>query len=186
MFNLSESDIQQALIANGTPDGTNGAGIIGTQKRVVARFFMHATKDGDASMAAGRTIYREVPYVEVRADGAKDSVSHEVEVEDRKLFPQEWAQFEEQRRNPVHSVMALPGFTASAFRYCDDAEIYTIEALATANVQPELQALKAMAVRWLAMLHGSEPVAPKRGGRKPGSKNKPKVKADGIDAQNAA
>ena len=184
MFNLSESDIQQALIANGTPDGTNGAGIIGTQKRVIARFFMHATKDGDASLKEGRTIYREVPYVEVRAEGSKDSVSHEVEAEDRKLFPQEWAQFEAQRRNPMHSVMALPGFTACHFRYCEDAEIYTIEALAEANVQPELETLKSMAVRWLAMLHGEEPK--KRGGRKPGSKNKPKVKADGVVAENAA
>ena len=186
MFNLSESDVQQALAANGPPDGTNGAGLISSQKRVVARFYMHATPDGDASVATGRTIYREVPYVEVRADGAKDSVSHEVEVEDRKTFPQEWAQFEAQRKNPVHSVMALPGFTAATFRYCDDAEIYTIEALAEATVQPELVSLKSMAVRWLAMLNGTEPTAPKRGGRKPGSKNKPKVKADGVQPQNAA
>lgn len=179
MFNLAENDIQAALAANGTPDGTNGAGLVGTAKRTMARFYMHATKDGDESLVKGRTIYKETPFVEMWAEGATDKASHAVTSDDRKAYPQEWAEFQRQLVDPVHSAAALPGFTASMRRYLEDAELFTIEGLATADVQPELESLKATAIKWLAMAKGDDAPVTKRGGRKLGSKNKPKVSADG-------
>lgn len=174
MFNLQENDIQAALAANGTPDGTNGAGLVGTAKRTMARFYMHATKDGDETLAKGRTIYKETPFVEMWADGATDKASHPVTPDDRKAYPQEWAEFQRQLTDPVHSAAALPGFTASMRRYLEDAELFTIEALAKADVQPELEALKATAVKWLAMAKGEDAPVWNGKGRKPGSKNRPK------------
>ncbi len=186
MLGYTDADIQAALVAAGTPDGKNGAGIIGagTKMPVKARFYMHATIDGDATQKNGRNIYREVPYVEIRPlgeDGRLESMSRIVTDAERREFPQEWAAFERQRTTPMHSVMALPGFNACAFRYCDDAQLFTIEALSVADVQPELEALKAEAVRWMEFAYPK----PKKAGRPPGSRNKPKVD-HGKDAESAA
>jgi len=182
---FSDQTIQAALQRAGSRDGTNGAALVGGSGGIThAQFYMHATIDREATDKAGHTVYKEAPYIKLWADGATDSASHIASAQDRKDYPQEWAAFEQQRANPQHSVTHLPGFSAVHFRYCDDAEIYTIEALVAADVQPELKGLQAMATRWLALLSPGE--APRRGGRKPGSKNKPKVKADGIVAENPA
>lgn len=184
---FTDQAIQNALIQSGSRDGTNGAAIVGGSGGVThAHFYMHATLDAEASEKAGRKIYREAPYVKLWAEGSKDTADHIVTEADRREHPQAWAAFEQSREKPQHSVTHLPGFSAVHFRYCEDAEIFTIEALVAAEVQPELMPLQAMGRRWLALLQPESAVVPKRGGRKPGSKNKPKVKADGIVAENAA
>lgn len=177
---FSDQAIQAALIKSGVRDGSNGAVLVGGSEGVThAEFYMHATLDGDATQKAGRPIYKEAPYVKLWAEGSRDAASHIVEAADRKAYPAEWAAFEQLRANPLHSVTHLPGFSAVHFRYCDDADLYTIEALVAADVQPELRELQIMGRRWLALLKPEQPtadVAPKkRGGRKPGSKNRPKV-----------
>lgn len=178
MFNLNDSDIQRVLAENGAPDGTNGAGLLGTSKRTMARFYMHATKDGDESLRLGRTIYKEAPFVEMWAEGSKDTASHPVDAGDIRAYPQEWAEFQRQRTDPVHSVMALPTFSACMRRYCEDAEIFTIEKLAASEVQPELAELKAMAHRWLEMANGKPPQV-----RKGWPKGKPRGKKAAPDVQ---
>ena len=145
---------------------------------------LHATVDGDATQKAGRTIYKEAPYIKLWAEGSTDAASHIATAQDRKDYPQEWAAFEQQRANPQHSVMHLPGFSAMYFRYCEDAELFTIEALVAAEVNPELKALQDMGRRWLELLKPEarpEIVPPrKRGGRVKGSKNKPKAPVDVV------
>lgn len=184
---FSDQAIQQALMKAGVRDGTNGAVLVGGSGGVThGVFYMHATLDAEATEKAGRRIYREAPYIKLWAEGSKDQADHIADAADRKEYPQEWAAFEAQRANPTHSVTHLPGFSAVHFRYCDDAEIYTIEDLVQCDVQPELKELQAMGVRWLSLLQPEAVAVKKRGGRKLGSKNKPKVKADGIVAENPA
>lgn len=186
---FSDQAIQNALQRSGVRDGTNGAVLVGGSGGIThAKFYMHATLDGDATQREGRPIYREAPYVKLWAEGSKDTADHIVTAEDRKAYPQEWLEFEQNRASPTHSVTHLPGFSAVHFRYCDDAEIFTIEALVAADVQPELKPLQEMGRRWLSLLAPETVAAPpkKRGGRKPGSKNRPKVSADGQHPENPA
>jgi len=174
---FSDQAIQNALLQQGIRDGSNGAVLVGGSNGVThGKFYMHATLDPEASEREGRKIYREAPYIKLWADGSKDQADHIATAEDRKAYPQEWAAFEQQRAHPQHSVTHLPGFSAVHFRYCDDAEIFTIEALVAADVQPEMKALQEMGKRWLSLLAPETTEAPKkRGGRVKGSKNKPKV-----------
>lgn len=168
----------QIRMANSSPSGTNGAGLVGgSGGKTNARFYWHASKDGKASTDAGRTIYREAVFIMLWAEGATDSASHEAGDEDKRAFPREWAEFQEQQKTPVHPVQYLPGFTACHRRYCEDAQLFTVEALVEAEVQPELSDLQDMGRRWLALLKPQEAAekAWSGRGRKPGSRNRPKA-----------
>jgi hypothetical protein len=177
---LSDQAIQNALMQNGVRDGTNGAAVVGGGGDTKAVFYMHATLDGDATQAAGRKIYREAPYIKLWADGCTESASHIAKDVDRRAYPQEWATFEQNRSKPQHSVTHLPGFSAVHFRYCEDAEIFTIEALVATDVQPELKELQETAKRWLSLLRPE--ATPKTKGWPKGKPRGKKVKPDGLVA----
>jgi len=179
---FSDQTIQNALQRAGSRDGTNGAVVVGGSGGITnGQFYMHATLDTAATEREGRTIYKEAPYIKLWAEGSIDAASHIANPQDRKDYPQEWAAFEQQRASPQHSVTHLPGFSAMYFRYCEDAELYTIEALVAADVHPELKTLQEMGRRWLSLLKPESAEPPKRkGGRVKGSKNKPKAKPDGV------
>lgn len=173
---FSDQQILQAAQQNGARGGGDFAVVLGGSGGIThAQFYMHATLDVEASEKAGRRIYREAPYVKLWAEGSRDQADHIADAADRKAYPQEWAAFEQQRQHPLHSVTHLPGFSAVHFLYCEDAEIFTIEALVAAEVQPEMKALQEMGRRWLSLLQPVADQPKKRGGRVKGSKNKPKV-----------
>lgn len=183
---MDDSAIQAALDKAGRSDGTNGEGIIERKVKVVAWFYPWAVRDDIASQKAGRTIYKDADYVARRAQGDVDYMSGPVTVEMIKAYPQEWAAYQAALSNPKVTIKALPGLKPSTLKYCEDAELFTIQDLAEAeNVQPELDAARALARRWLTVANSVEtPVVAKRRGRIPGSKNKPKTHVQ--DAKAAA
>jgi hypothetical protein len=159
------------------------AGIVERQKRVLAWFYRHPVRDDVASQREGRTIYHDTDYVFCKCKGDTDGMSSPVTPAHIEQFPQEWALFVAWKAAPESGIRCLPGVarTPSILRYCEDAGFRTIEQLAAADkVQPELEEAQAVAKAWVSLSLIENPVmqaiAPKkRGGRKPGSRNKPKV-----------
>lgn len=167
-----DSDILRQ-IQNGTP-----VGVVERNRKVHARFYTHAIKDDVASRREGRSIYRNVDYVQRIAVGDKDFVSAPVQLTDQQLFPVEWAAYQAWKNNPKTSIKNLPRMTPADYKLCEELEIFAIEDLAVSDVPPELVELKRIAVLWLSLVAG-QPCAPQpakgKPGRKPGSKNKPKA-----------
>lgn len=157
------------------------AGIVERQKQVLAWFYPHATRDEVASQREGRPIFHDTDYVMCKCRGDTDGISSPVTPEHIRKFPAEWAQYNEWRKSAESSVKCLPGIarTPSIVKYCEVAGIRTIEQLAAAEkVQPELEAARLTARAWVSLgMAEDHPVeaVKKRGGRKPGSKNRPKV-----------
>jgi len=168
-FSFNEQDIADQL--------SRGAGIIETRKQVTAWFYLHATRDDVASQRAGRTIYVDVPYFQSKGKGDTDYVSGPAKAENVGDFPKEWAEFQARLADTRTSVMALPMMRPSIRKMLEDAKIETIEDLAVAQVQPELQEHQKLAQLWLKLASEAtkkpEEVVPKnKGGRPKGSKNK--------------
>ena len=163
------SDDNQILrqIESGEP-----VGIINRNVKVVVTFYTHAIKDEVASKREGRTIYKNVDYVQRKAIGDKDFISAPVQLSDQDNYPQEWAAYQAWKLNPKTHVRTLPRMTPAHFRLCEDLQIPTIQDLAVTEVPPELEELKQIAIAWLRFEKGEPEV--KKGGRPKGSKNRPK------------
>jgi hypothetical protein len=157
------------------------AGLIERKVRVVVWFYPWAVKDELASRKEGRTVYHDAPYCARRAIGDKDYMSGPATPALIAENPAEWTEYNRRMTQPKTSIRFLPGAEThpSILKYCEDAGIMAIEDLAQApSLQPELRGAQALARRWVEMSKGADaPVAAtvKRGGRKAGSKNKPKV-----------
>jgi hypothetical protein len=157
------------------------AGLIERKVRVVVWFYPWAVKDELASKKAGRTIYHDAPYCARRAIGDKDYMSGPATPALIAENPAEWTEYNRRMTQPKTSIRFLPGAEThpSILKYCEDAGLMAIEDLASApHTQPELKDAQALAQRWVEMAKGvvtPTAVPVKRGGRKPGSKNKPKV-----------
>lgn len=172
---MDDSDILRQ-IQSGNP-----VGVVERNRQVRARFYTHAIKDDVASRREGRSIYRNVDYIQRVAVGDKDFVSAPVQLSDTHNFPQEWAAYQAWKARPVTSIRCLPKLTPADLLLCEELGIRTIEDMAASDVQPELAELKRIAILWLSLAAGNS-VAPasvetgkRKGGRPPGSKNKPKA-----------
>jgi len=166
-FSFNEQDVLEQL--------NRGAGIIETKRPVTIWFYLHATRDDVASQRAGRTIFVDVPYISTKGHGDKDFMSGPVKPEDVGNYPEEWRAFQERLADTRTSIRCLPNLRPSILKTLEAAKIETIEDLAVANVQPELEQHKALAIRWLEMSGDKGTVvvpAKNKGGRPKGSKNK--------------
>jgi hypothetical protein len=162
-FSFNEQDIADQL--------SRGAGIIETKKMVSVWFYPHATRDDVASQRTGRTIFVDVHYMTVKGKSDVDFMSRLVSPEDVGNYPKEWAEYQAKLADTRTSVHHLPKMRPSILKTLELYGIQTIEDLAVADVVPELDQYKALAIRWLEVANGSEAVKSK-GGRPKGSKNK--------------
>lgn len=170
--------------------GQVGAGITERDVKLVVWFTPCAERDDVASQREGRNIYKDVVYMGRRNVGDKDYITTPATMQHFQEHPQEWAAYQAMAASPKTSMLHLPGvdWHPAILRYCEDARLFTIEDLAAADVQPELEAAREVARRWVAMASekGTETVAKKRGGRVKGSKNKPKVVPGGNEQDTEA
>ena len=86
---LAEADMSVTAMAMGGQSG-QGAG----DETLLVRFFNHAKQDSDKTAEAGRPIFVEVPYVEIRQPGNKDSIIlRPASQMDIQRFPQHYQAF---------------------------------------------------------------------------------------------
>ena len=71
-------------------------------EKLLVQFHMEAEKDEKASSEAGRPIFKEQPYIEIRIPGNKDEIRNRpMRPQDMERFPKQWAAFKNKAEQPV-------------------------------------------------------------------------------------
>lgn len=104
-----------------------------SQSGIFPKFYMKAIPNKAESEKAGRPIYRDAEYVEIRIAGDKGSVvSRKVRDEDRNRWPELYGRFKKQQEASVEGtpVEEWPVLSASKVAELKALNIFTVEALA--------------------------------------------------------
>lgn len=137
-------------------------------------FYMGTLKDGDASLAAGRPVYKDTPFIRIFTAGDNLHI-HDVPVWDEPenllshtgRFPQEWAKFkagiaadEQSSGTPLKH---MPGISAAQVRELEHFHVKTVEQLAEmadehASKFMGIQALKSKARQFILVTKGEAPL----------------------------
>ena len=102
-------------------------------EKVYAEFYIHPKKNPQKSLAEGRNIYEDTPYVKIMAAGGKNNiVQRPVRDSDKQRFPKQWQAFinkeeQVQEGTPLHE---WAGVTRSQVEELKSIGIRTVEALA--------------------------------------------------------
>lgn len=126
-------------------------------KRVWVKFFMNSVEDRDLTKEAGRPIYKEKEYVEIRSPGNETNiVCRPVTDHDRNRFPRHYDLFKKGQSDaiigtPLAEMLWIKRSTADELRHL---KIITVEHLAevsdeTCGRMPGLYDLKAKAKSYL-------------------------------------
>jgi hypothetical protein len=67
----------------------------GGDEQLLVKFDLRSKQDKTASKEAGRPIFKEVEYVDIRVPGSPDNVSRPATQRDRQRFPKHYAAFKE-------------------------------------------------------------------------------------------
>lgn len=93
MLQQADSEVMQAF---------NAQQGVAMPSKLIATFFMEAVQDNEASAAAGRPIYRDEEFVEIRVPGDKDEIRRRpVRFMDKQQFPAQYAAFKANREAPM-------------------------------------------------------------------------------------
>lgn len=113
----------------------------GRYQGLVANFYDHTTVDVEASKNAGMKVHKTVLMVELKARGAKDSISKAVTEENEEelkvTFPAAWQRFKTGSDKGViegTTLLAL-GLSEAEVRDLQEVDVNTVEALAELNDQ---------------------------------------------------
>ena len=142
-------------LAKAPEDSSNG----------VFPIFHHETRrDEEASEAAGKAVYKAVPYVEIIAPGNdKEKINRRVKEEDKRRWPEQWKNFVEGREAPEFDGMPIsqwPMADVHLERTLRESNIFTVEQLANvADVDlqmlgPGMTQLKNKAMKWVKNKEG--------------------------------
>lgn len=134
-------------------------------KSVYARFYTHPVKDEEESAKAGRAIFKDVEYVEIRAAGnANNIVQRRATRMDIDRFQRQYAMF---RKGAEEQVVGTPltevtWLSKSQVEELAYARIRTVEALAgvTEDVCQRMAGLRDLKQRAEAFLAEAEKAAP--------------------------
>ena len=134
-----------------------------------ARFYLHSTLDGDATLEKGENVYKDVVFIEIRAKGDKNtSFSRPMTESDKGEFPVSWGEYSSQHVDIEDgtSLQHLPGVGPSLLIELKKHGITTIEDIAgitdanAFNIQGALN-LKHKAVAYLAAMNAPVVEKPK-------------------------
>jgi len=104
---------------------------------LLVRFMLHAHRNPTKSREAGRPIYDEVPYVDVRTPGDRTSHLFRPAAElDKRKWPKHWAAFESRTSGgPVEGtpLEEWPQITRGMVEELKFFNVFTVEALADLN-----------------------------------------------------
>ena len=142
-------------LAKAPEDSSNG----------VFPIFHHETRrDDEASEAAGKAVYKAVPYVEIIAPGNdKEKINRRVKEEDKRRWPEQWKNFVEGREAPEFDGMPISQWPMADIhldRTLRESNIFTVEQLANvADVDlqmlgPGMTQLKNKAMKWVKSKEG--------------------------------
>jgi hypothetical protein len=86
--------------ADFNPDDFTQSGQSALDEQLFVRFYLKERQHPSASKEAGRPIFREVEYVEIRAPGSRDFVARPAKEKDRARFPRHYAAFKQRIEAP--------------------------------------------------------------------------------------
>lgn len=124
--------------------------------QVKVEFYLHPVVDREASVKAGRRIYRSEAYIKVQPRGYKDFVSRRVSEQDKHDYPVAWARFENaQNRDAGTPLDKLPSWSPEAEAELKALGIRTLEDLAAKEVAADLKHLQQQAQWFIEMKEAS-------------------------------
>ncbi len=130
------------------------------EDNAIAIFRLEPKFDGAASKKEGRPVYREVAWVEIIIPGNnRDIVDRPVTDDDKNRFPMQWANFQNQREEPLEGtpIKEAPWLGRAQVAMLEHLNILTVENLAgigdveIQNLGPGGRDLVAKAKNWIEM-----------------------------------
>jgi len=130
--------------------------------QLMVRFFMHPKKDGPASKAAGRDIFKEREYIQILVPGNKESINIRPATKiDIDRFPEHYRRFKARQSEEEGIEGTLleqwPGVNRSQAEELKFLKIFTVEQLASvsdANAQ-QVMGINTLRTRAKAFLEAS-------------------------------
>ena len=134
-------------------------------RSVYARFYTHPVKDEKASAEAGRSIFNDVEYVEIRAAGnANNIVQRPATRMDKERFQRQYAMFREGMSEQTIGtpLTEVPWLTKSQVEELAYVRVRTLEQLATINddVCQKMAGLRDLKNRATTMMEAADKAAP--------------------------
>lgn len=100
--------------------------------RTFALFFMHPIEDKKESLAQGRPVFKEVPFIRIMVPGDKGSiVERPVRPQDHRRYPKQWDAFEKNQEQPMEGtpLSEWPGISRSQVEELKHFGVRTVEDL---------------------------------------------------------
>ena len=136
--------------------------VFGKPPPVVARFYMGAVKDEDASKEAGAPVYVDTPMVLVNVAGERDCMTSRVDDERKRQFPKEWAYFAKASSQAIPIPLeALPKMTPAIKAAFVELGIKSVQSLAESEAPGYLAQWKPWALRILSLHEYADKPKPK-------------------------
>ena len=137
---------------------------------LLVKFFMDAALDSVASKDAGRPIFKDVEWIDIRIPGNRDNVViRQARDKDKQRFPRHYAAFQQRTAGQEKIVGTLlsawpyPAMTPARVKELDFHNIRTVEQLAGTNDSsgknlPGFHAMKQAAKAYLALAKEQAPI----------------------------
>ena len=119
---------------------------------VNVEFYLHPVVDREASLKAGRRIYKPETYIKVQNRGYKDFMSRRATEQDQHDYPIAWARFENGKHRDVGTPLdKLPSWTPEIEAELKSLDIHSLEDLVRKDVAADLNHLKQQAQWFIEM-----------------------------------
>ena len=129
---MSDLDYGATEAAFGAAQGTPNVG----DDQLAVKFEYKAKEDKEKTLAAGRPIFKEVVYIDIRVPGSRGGVVRPIRAGDKERFPAHYAAFMARQDQPTLEGTLLeewPGIKRSQVEELKFMRIHTVEQLAGMN-----------------------------------------------------
>lgn len=151
--------------ASVNPDDFTPAAQSAQDRTLLVRFYPKPRPDKAKSAEAGRPIFRDTDYIEIRTPGSRDAVSRPATQRDIERFPEHYERYRKRIAEPLEGtpLAEWPSITRSMAEELSFINIRTVEALASvADAHMAkfrgLSTLKRKAQDWLALAEDDAPL----------------------------
>ncbi len=128
---------------------------------LLVRFYLKSVQDQAASLEAGRPVFVDKEYVEIRVPGSKDAVAHPAKQRDINRFPRHYEAFKARVEAPIEGtpLVEWPQISRSQAEELSFFNVKTVEQLIAMSDQNSTQfmginKLKEQAKAWLEETQG--------------------------------
>lgn len=151
--------------ASVNPDDFTAAAQSAQDRTLLVRFYPKPRPDKAKTAEAGRPIFRDTDYIEIRTPGSRDAVSRPATQRDIERFPEHYERYRKRIAEPLEGtpLSEWPSMTRSMAEELSFINIRTVEALASvADTHMAkfrgLSTLKRKAQDWLALAEDDAPL----------------------------